>query len=47
MATTIANMSMSLDGFIADPADGTDRLFAWYAHPNEASTHSFKTSART
>lgn len=38
MATTIASMSMSLDGFIADPADGTDRLFAWYAHPNEAST---------
>ncbi len=38
MATVIANMSMSLDGFIADPADGIDRLFGWYAHPNDAST---------
>jgi dihydrofolate reductase len=25
----IANMSMSLDGFIADPADGIDQLFGW------------------
>jgi dihydrofolate reductase len=25
----IANMSMSLDGFIADPSDGVDRLFGW------------------
>jgi dihydrofolate reductase len=24
-----ANMSMSLDGFIADPADGIDKLFGW------------------
>jgi dihydrofolate reductase len=38
MATVVANMSMSLDGFIADPADGTDRLFGWYADPNDSTT---------
>jgi dihydrofolate reductase len=30
MATVVANMSMSLDGFIADPADGVEHLFGWY-----------------
>lgn len=29
MGKIIANMSMSLDGFIADPADGIDELFGW------------------
>ncbi len=29
MSKVIANMSMSLDGFIADPADGIDELFGW------------------
>jgi dihydrofolate reductase len=29
MSKVIANMSMSLDGFIADPADGCDELFGW------------------
>ncbi|MDN5932297.1 MAG: dihydrofolate reductase family protein [Pseudonocardia sp.] len=29
MSQVIANMSMSLDGFIADPADGIDQLFGW------------------
>jgi dihydrofolate reductase len=29
MTKVIANMSMSLDGFIADPADGIDQLFGW------------------
>jgi dihydrofolate reductase len=38
MATVVANMSMSLDGFIADPADGTDRLFGWCADPNDSTT---------
>ncbi len=32
-ATVVADMSMSLDGFVADPDDGVDRLFAWYAKP--------------
>ncbi|MCX5042205.1 dihydrofolate reductase family protein [Aldersonia sp. NBC_00410] len=31
MAIVIANMSMSLDGFIADPDDGVDLLFEWYS----------------
>lgn len=30
MARVIANMSMSLDGFIADPSDGVEHLFGWY-----------------
>ncbi len=38
MATVIASMSMSLDGFVADTSDGTDRVFAWYADPSDAST---------
>jgi len=29
MSKVVANMSMSLDGFIADPADGIDQLFGW------------------
>ena len=29
MSKVIANMSMSLDGFIADPADGIEELFGW------------------
>jgi dihydrofolate reductase len=27
----IADMSMSLDGFVADPGDGVDELFGWYS----------------
>jgi dihydrofolate reductase len=30
MATVIADMTMSLDGFIADPSDGVEHLFDWY-----------------
>jgi len=30
MAKVVANMSMSLDGFIADPSDGVEQLFGWY-----------------
>jgi dihydrofolate reductase len=26
-------MSVSLDGFVADPSDGVDRVFAWYSKP--------------
>jgi dihydrofolate reductase len=29
MSKVIANMSMSLDGFVADPDDGIDALFGW------------------
>ena len=37
MATVVADMSMSLDGFIAGPHDGVDRVFAWYSKPQPAS----------
>ena len=30
MATVIADMSMSLDGFVADTEDRTDQVFGWY-----------------
>jgi dihydrofolate reductase len=30
MATTVAEMTMSLDGFVADPQDGVAELFGWY-----------------
>jgi dihydrofolate reductase len=30
MSRVIANLSMSVDGFIADPDDGCDDLFGWY-----------------
>jgi hypothetical protein len=30
MATVTTEMSMSLDGYIADPSDGVEHLFGWY-----------------
>jgi dihydrofolate reductase len=30
MATVVADMSMSLDGFVADKSDGIEQVFAWY-----------------
>jgi dihydrofolate reductase len=30
MTKVIAHMTMSLDGFIADPNDGVEELFGWY-----------------
>jgi dihydrofolate reductase len=30
MAKVIADMSMSLDGYVADENDGIDQVFAWY-----------------
>jgi dihydrofolate reductase len=32
MATVIAEMSMSLDGFVADPSDEVGPLFDWYGN---------------
>ena len=31
MSRVIAGFSMSLDGFVADPEDGTDQVFRWYS----------------
>ena len=30
MSTVLTHMTMSLDGFIADPNDGIEELFGWY-----------------
>jgi dihydrofolate reductase len=30
VATVVAEMSMSLDGFVADSSDGVEEVFAWY-----------------
>ena len=30
MSKVLSHMTMSLDGFIADPQDGIDELFGWY-----------------
>jgi dihydrofolate reductase len=35
MAEVIANMSMSLDGYVADENDGIDEVFAWYGSGSE------------
>ena len=31
MTRVVTEMSMSLDGFIADPSDGVEHLFGWYS----------------
>ena len=31
MSKVIAGFSMSLDGFVADPDDGTEEVFKWYS----------------
>jgi dihydrofolate reductase len=36
MPTVVADMSVSLDGFVADPAGGVDEVFAWYGKPQPA-----------
>jgi len=33
MGPIIADMSMSLDGFIADESDSVDQVFTWYSKP--------------
>jgi dihydrofolate reductase len=38
MATVIADMSMSLDGFVADSADRIDHVFTWYHKGTETVT---------
>jgi dihydrofolate reductase len=36
MATVMTEMSMSLDGFVADPSDGVEHLFRWYGNGDVA-----------
>jgi dihydrofolate reductase len=50
MAQVVANMSMSLDGFIADPHDDVGPLFDWYhagavTTPTASEQWSFRTDA--
>lgn len=50
MATVVANMSMSLDGFVADPSDSVEHLFGWYGNGDVAvqtpdPQRTFRTSA--
>jgi dihydrofolate reductase len=33
MPAVVADMSVSLDGFVADSADGVDEVFSWYRKP--------------
>jgi dihydrofolate reductase len=33
MAQVVADMSVSLDGFVADSADRADKVFTWYGKP--------------
>jgi dihydrofolate reductase len=49
MGDVIADMCMSLDGYIADPGDGIDQLFGWYfsgevATPTASPQFTFRTS---
>jgi dihydrofolate reductase len=39
MSKVIAVMSMSLDGFVADPNDGVDEVFDWYFHSGDVEFH--------
>ena len=39
MSKVVAIMSMSLDGFVADPDDGVAEVFDWYAHSGGIEIH--------
>ena len=54
MATVVADMSMSLDGFIAGPNDRIDEVFAWFSSgevevpvPNQHVIPAFRTDEAT
>jgi dihydrofolate reductase len=38
MSTVVANMSVSLDGFVSHPTDGVDLLFEWYGKGDVVTT---------
>ncbi|GCD94591.1 dihydrofolate reductase family protein [Embleya hyalina] len=49
MAIVVAEKTMSLDGFVADPSDGVEDLFGWYSNgnveiPTPGSGPTFRTS---
>ena len=47
MSKLIAIMSMSLDGFVADPDDGVGEVFDWYANSGEVEIHTGGSDAMT
>jgi dihydrofolate reductase len=42
MATVVADMSMSLDGFVAGPGDDVAQVFSWMADIDEASAEALQ-----
>ena len=47
MSTVVAIMSMSLDGFVADPDDGVAEVFDWYAHSGDVEINTGGSDAMT
>ena len=39
MSKVVAIMSMSLDGYVADPNDGVAEVFDWYCHSGDVEFH--------
>ena len=39
MSKIVAIMSMSLDGYVADPKDGVGEVFAWYVNSGDVEFH--------
>src|ERR1043166_9381552 len=39
MSKVVAIMSMSLDGYVADPNDGVAEVFDWYFHSGDVEFH--------
>ena len=39
MSKVVALMSMSLDGYVADPHDGVAEVFDWYVHSGDVAFH--------
>ncbi|MET0766673.1 MAG: dihydrofolate reductase family protein [Aeromicrobium sp.] len=47
MSSVVALMSMSLDGFVADPDDGVDEVFDWYTSSGDVEIHTGGSDAMT
>ena len=47
MSRVVALMSMSLDGFVADPNDGVAEVFDWYFHSGDVEFHAGGADAMT
>ena len=39
MSKVVAIMTMSLDGYVADPNDGVAEVFDWYMHSGDVAFH--------